>query len=259
MERREENEARVIAFPAARARPAAELGDLRFRTLLGEAAWAALPETTRARFGKRIADCRAALYAGEIVECRMNLAGRHPRSAAARLIGGPLPLSRDAELPAMVAVTEDMAGGGQSGPGSMAAAAASRRSSTAASASPGRPGSRSISAAASASRSGSRSRTARSISSATIISSPPGRLAPPHPALAGARPARGQPYRLQSRPVRLHARADPQVARRDDPADRRSSATRRWRTRHDRRRAAGHRLRRALRAVLGQCAVRSEA
>lgn len=112
MERREENEARIVAFPAARARPSAELGDLRFRTLLGEAAWAALPEATRARFGKRIADCRAALYAGETVECRMNLAGRI-LAQAARLIGGPLPLSRDTDLPAMVAVTEDMAGGGQ--------------------------------------------------------------------------------------------------------------------------------------------------
>jgi hypothetical protein len=98
VDRREENEATVIAFPAARARPAAELGDLRFRTRLGEEAWAALPEATRARFGKRIADCRAALYAGETVECRMSLAGRL-LALAARLIGGPLPLSRDADLP----------------------------------------------------------------------------------------------------------------------------------------------------------------
>jgi hypothetical protein len=112
VERREEREATVIAFPAARARPAAELGDLRFRALLGEAAWAALPQATRARFGKRIADCRAALYAGDIVECRMSLAGRI-LAQVARLIGGPLPLSRDADLPAMVAVTEDAAKGGQ--------------------------------------------------------------------------------------------------------------------------------------------------
>jgi hypothetical protein len=112
VERREEWEARIIAFPAARSRPAAELGDLRFRALLGEAAWAALPQATRARFGRRIADCRAALYAGETIECRMNLAGRI-LAFAARLIGGPLPLSRDPDLPAMVAVTEDAAGGGQ--------------------------------------------------------------------------------------------------------------------------------------------------
>jgi hypothetical protein len=112
VERREGRGATIIAFPAARARPTAELGDLRFRALLGEAAWATLPAATCARFGKRIADCRAALYAGEIVECRMNLAGRI-LAQAARLIGGPLPLSCDADLPAMVAVTEDAAGGGQ--------------------------------------------------------------------------------------------------------------------------------------------------
>jgi hypothetical protein len=112
VERREESEARIIAFPAARARLAAELGDLRFRALLGEAAWAALPPATRARFGRCIADCRAALYAGEIVECRMNRAGRL-LAQAARLIGGPLPLSRGADLPATVAVSEEAGGGGQ--------------------------------------------------------------------------------------------------------------------------------------------------
>ena len=74
--------------------------------------WAALPEATRARFGKRVADCRTAVYAGEIVECRMNLAGRL-LAQAARLIGGPLPLSRDADLPALVSVTEDAGSGGQ--------------------------------------------------------------------------------------------------------------------------------------------------
>ena len=64
----------VIPFPgAARApAPAAEIGDLRFRTLIGEAAWAGLPEAVRARFGKRIAGCAAALYAGEVVECRIS-------------------------------------------------------------------------------------------------------------------------------------------------------------------------------------------
>lgn len=103
---------RVIPFPIDRARPAADLGDLRFRALVGEAGWAALPQSSRARFGKRIAECRTAVYAGEIVECRMNVAGRLV-AWASRLIGGPLPLSRDADLPAMVSVTEDPAGGGQ--------------------------------------------------------------------------------------------------------------------------------------------------
>lgn len=101
--------ARVIPFPRA---PAANAGDLRFRTLVGEAGWAALPETTRARFGKRVVDCRGAVYAGEIVECRMSLAGRL-LAQLCRLISGPLPLTCDPDQPALVSVTEDAASGGQ--------------------------------------------------------------------------------------------------------------------------------------------------
>lgn len=105
------SQATIIAFRARRT-PASEIGDLRFRALLGEAAWAALPPATRARFGKRIAHCRTIVYAGEIVECRMNLAGRL-LAQAARLIGGPLPTARDIDVPAAVSVTEDPASGGQ--------------------------------------------------------------------------------------------------------------------------------------------------
>ena len=45
----------LIPFPAARrtASPP-DIGDLRFRTLVGEAAWARLPEAVRTRFGKMI-------------------------------------------------------------------------------------------------------------------------------------------------------------------------------------------------------------
>lgn len=113
MERRQEKGDTVIPFPARASAPAdGEIGDLRFRALVGEAGWAALPETTRARFGKRVAECRTAVYAGEIVECRMNLAGRL-LARLCRLIGGPLPLTRDADQPALVSVTEDAATGGQ--------------------------------------------------------------------------------------------------------------------------------------------------
>jgi len=102
-----------IQLPAERrtARPG-EIGDLRFRTLIGEADWARLPETVRARFGKRIAGRAAAVYAGEIVECRISRAG-WLLALAARLIGGPLPLGRDVFVPALVSVTEDSARGGQ--------------------------------------------------------------------------------------------------------------------------------------------------
>ena len=113
MEPLREKGAQVIPFPARTAAVAGEtVGDLRFRGLVGEAGWAALPETTRRRFGKRVAECRTAIYAGEIVECRMNLAG-WLLAQACRLLGAPLPLGRDADVPALVSVTEDAASGGQ--------------------------------------------------------------------------------------------------------------------------------------------------
>ena len=113
MEPVQEKGCQVIPFrPRAPAADREGIGDLRFRALVGEPGWAALPETTRRRFGKRVGDCRTAIYAGEIVECRMNLAGRI-LARLCRLIGGPLPLTRDADLPALVSVTEDAASGGQ--------------------------------------------------------------------------------------------------------------------------------------------------
>jgi hypothetical protein len=103
----------VIPFPAAAAPgPAPGLGDLRFRILIGEDAWARLPGTTRARFGKRISGCAASVYVGEVVECRISAAGRL-LAHIGRLIGSPLPLSRDADMPACVAVTENPSSGGQ--------------------------------------------------------------------------------------------------------------------------------------------------
>lgn len=105
--------AKLIPFPVGRAPGAApEMGDLRFRTLIGEEAWARLPQATRARFGKRIAGCVAALYVGEVVECRISAAGRL-LGRIGRLIGAPLPLCRDADMPACVSVTEDCSSGGQ--------------------------------------------------------------------------------------------------------------------------------------------------
>jgi hypothetical protein len=110
----EQRGAVVVPFrrPVARRGAAAELGDLRFRALLGEEAWAALPEATRKRFGKRLGDCRTILYAGEILECRLSAIG-WLLAQCARLIGAPLPIARDVGVPASVAVTEDAAFGGQ--------------------------------------------------------------------------------------------------------------------------------------------------
>ena len=88
-----------------------ELGDLRFRTLIGETAWASLPEAVRARFGKSVAG-RVVVYAGETVECRMSRSG-WLLAQLVRLVGAPLPLCRDAFVPAVVSVSEDGDAGGQ--------------------------------------------------------------------------------------------------------------------------------------------------
>lgn len=105
-------DARVIPF--ARRVPAAPapIEDIRFRALAGGEAWARLPAAVRARFERHIGPGATILYAGEVVECRMSRCGRL-LCQLVRLVGAPLPLSRDAFLPAAVSVTEDPASGGQ--------------------------------------------------------------------------------------------------------------------------------------------------
>ena len=89
-----------------------DLGDLRFRALMAEADWAALPLPIRRRFSKRLANGRTAVYVGEVLETHMSRAG-FLLAQAARLFGGPLPISRDAHVPSVVTVTEDIATQGQ--------------------------------------------------------------------------------------------------------------------------------------------------
>ena len=100
----------VVAGPAAL--PEAPLGDLRFRGLLSEDAWRALPLAVRRRFSKRLAGGQTAVYAGHIAEARFSRLG-FLLAQAARLVGGPLPISRDTGVPTVVTVTEDCAHGGQ--------------------------------------------------------------------------------------------------------------------------------------------------
>jgi hypothetical protein len=88
------------------------LGDLRFMTIVGAHAWAALPASVRARFTKRVADGDSVVYAGEVIDAHMSWCGRLLANAA-RIIGAPLPLSSDIGVPAVVTVTEDVRGGGQ--------------------------------------------------------------------------------------------------------------------------------------------------
>src|SRR4030081_2899589 len=89
-----------------------ELGDLRFRALMSEADWAALPLPIRRRFSKRLAGGSTGGHVGEGVEKQMSRAG-WMLAQAARLIGGPLPISRDVHTPSVVTVTEDVATKGQ--------------------------------------------------------------------------------------------------------------------------------------------------
>jgi hypothetical protein len=88
------------------------LQDLRFSALLGQAAWASLPEAVQKRFAKRLDPKTAITYAGEIIESRRTWYGR-ALAELARVIGAPLPLGDDIGVAAVVTVTEDTATGGQ--------------------------------------------------------------------------------------------------------------------------------------------------
>jgi hypothetical protein len=101
----------VVPFPLRpRRRAPLPVSDVRFRALIGEAGWASLPEAVQARFGNRLDSGRTAIYAGEVVECRMSRLG-WLLAQAGRLIGAPLPLSRAALVPASVCVTENRESG----------------------------------------------------------------------------------------------------------------------------------------------------
>ncbi len=89
-----------------------ELGDLRFRNLLPRDDWAALPAAIRHRFSKRVAGGATVIYAGEVVATELTFAG-WVAAQLARLVGSPLPRWRDAHVPAVVSVTEDVRSGGQ--------------------------------------------------------------------------------------------------------------------------------------------------
>lgn len=105
---------RAIEAPAPGAPRADDdaLYDYRFRRLIAPADWDALPETVRRRFTKRLSAERVALYSGEIVWTRLSVAG-WVLAQLCRLIGAPLPTDRGGAAPAVVAVSEDRASGGQ--------------------------------------------------------------------------------------------------------------------------------------------------
>lgn len=89
-----------------------ELGDLRFRALLTDDAWASLPPAVRKRFSKRLNGGATAIYSGRVTEIRVSKLGR-VLAQILRVIGAPLPLSSTINTPTVVTVTEDAASGGQ--------------------------------------------------------------------------------------------------------------------------------------------------
>lgn len=104
-------EASVLEAPLGRPRDD-DGGDTRFRALMRAEEWESLPAAIRRRFSKCLANDATALYAGEVLETRMSHLG-WLWAQALRLIGGPLPFSRNRHVPAVVVVTEDHASRGQ--------------------------------------------------------------------------------------------------------------------------------------------------
>lgn len=91
---------------------AADLFDLRFRALVSEGDWAQLPPAVQRRFSKRLGNGESAIYAGRVIETRLSWFG-WLLAQALRVVGAPLPTARVANVPSVVAVTQDSAGGGQ--------------------------------------------------------------------------------------------------------------------------------------------------
>jgi hypothetical protein len=109
----------VAPRPAPKSEQPTELGDFRLRGLMSETDWASLPLAIRRRFSKRLASGQSIVYTGEILDSWMSRAG-WCLAQAARLIGGPLPLTRRARaahsqlaafhVPTVVTVTGGMGG-----------------------------------------------------------------------------------------------------------------------------------------------------
>ncbi|AQR75793.1 hypothetical protein BXU08_09295 [Sphingomonas sp. LM7] len=74
--------------------------------------WLFLAPAVRRRFLRKIALGGCVTYVGEVVECRMSIAGRL-LAQVARLIGAPLPLGSDTGVSASVSITTDKDGRSQ--------------------------------------------------------------------------------------------------------------------------------------------------
>ncbi len=93
--------------------PSLPIPDNRFRQLLGSENWRKLPAAIRARFGKRVSGGQSVAYQGIVTEMNMNGFG-WLLAQLTRLLGAPLPYDKSSiGQPAVVTVTEDIAGDGQ--------------------------------------------------------------------------------------------------------------------------------------------------
>jgi hypothetical protein len=88
------------------------LGDLRFHRLVPDDDWMRLPAAVRERFSKRLACGETVTYVGRVTNVCFSRLGWW-LAQAARLVGGPLPVSRDVGVASAVTVTEEPATGGQ--------------------------------------------------------------------------------------------------------------------------------------------------
>lgn len=93
--------------------PEIPCADHRFSSLIGQSNWSKLPPAIRRRFGNRVKGGASVAYQGIVTAMKMNWAGKI-LAHAARLIGAPLPYDLSCVgMPAVVTVTEDIAGNGQ--------------------------------------------------------------------------------------------------------------------------------------------------
>ncbi len=87
--------------------------DTRFSDLVGQDNWLGLPRAIRQRFGKRVKGGDSIAYQGVVTDMHMNGPGRL-LAQVMRLVGAPLPYDMTCVgQPAVVVVTEDIAGNGQ--------------------------------------------------------------------------------------------------------------------------------------------------
>ena len=99
--------------PRTADKPPSTLTDIRFRQLVGEEGWQALPEPVRRRFSIHHQPGEMVLYQGRVETTRLSRWGRALAMMSA-VIGSPLPRRDGATGDATVVVTEDATSGDQS-------------------------------------------------------------------------------------------------------------------------------------------------